>query len=80
MKKNYNQYLEWYEFEFCFNRGASASTYGDWDEAIYCYSEAIKKWKKSDGKENLAAAYNNRGLAYDNKGLYDEAIKDYNKL
>jgi tetratricopeptide (TPR) repeat protein len=30
-------------------------------------------------KHNLAAAYNNRGIAYGEKGEYDRAIADYNR-
>jgi hypothetical protein len=49
----------------------------DPDEQIECYTKAIENWKYYDGKENLADAYNNRGIAYRHKGDYDynEAIR-----
>ena len=49
------------------------------DEKIECYTKAIESWKYYDGKENLAAAYNNRGNAYVYKGDYNRAISDYNE-
>ena len=49
------------------------------DERIRCYTEAIKCWNESDGKNIKADVYYERGRCYRNKGLYDEARMDFNE-
>jgi len=50
-----------------------------WDEdtAIWACSQIIARGQESN--EDLAVAYNNRGLAYTNKGQYDRAIIDLDR-
>ena len=48
---------------------------GDLDESIRLYSKAIDTGELT--RENLAVAFNNRGIAYRAKDLQDLAIEDY---
>ncbi len=52
-----------------------ANVDGDIDESIRLYSKAIDTGEPS--RENLAVAFNNRGIAYRAKDLPDRAIEDY---
>ncbi len=52
-----------------------ANVDGDIDESIRLYSKAINTGELS--RENLAVAFNNRGIAYRAKDLQDRAIEDY---
>lgn len=56
--------------------GLTAGQNGDLDEAIRLFSRVIDT--SNFGRELLASAFNNRGIAYRQKGLYDLAIADYN--
>ena len=49
----------------------------DLDRQISGCTEIITKGRET--KDNLAAAYNNRGYAYGHKGDYDRAIADFSK-
>jgi lipoprotein NlpI len=60
-----------------FEAGRAAQNRGDFDVAIESFTLAIKAGDLS--KEDLAAAYNNRGIAYGAKGDQDRAIQDYNE-
>jgi tetratricopeptide (TPR) repeat protein len=51
----------------------------DPETQIEYYSQALLLWKYSDGIENKAIAYYNRGNAYKDLKQYDKAINDYNK-
>jgi tetratricopeptide (TPR) repeat protein len=53
--------------------------YGDAtdDQSIQGCNAVIQSGKET--KNDLAAAFNNRGLAYDNKKEYDRAIQDYDQ-
>lgn len=56
---------EWFEQGFKYGQA------NNHDEAIRCYTEAIRL------NSNNAHAYNNRGFAYDNKGDLKSAMEDY---
>jgi tetratricopeptide (TPR) repeat protein len=56
---------EWFE------QGYKYGEAKNYDEAIRCYTKAIRL------KPDYADAYNNRGVARDSKGDWDGAIKDY---
>lgn len=65
-------------FSDCFSKARSASS--DPDKQVDYFSLAIQRWSPSNGNNNLAIAYYNRGNIYGrDKGLYDEAIRDYNR-
>ena len=56
-----------------FEQGKKFSSVEKSDQAIYNYTEAIKRNPK------YVKAYNNRGIAYIGKQQYDLAITDFNK-
>jgi len=56
-----------------FEQGKKFSSVENSDQAIYNYTEAIKRNPK------FVKAYNNRGIAYMGKQQYDLAIADFNK-
>ncbi|UCF14739.1 MAG: tetratricopeptide repeat protein [Phycisphaerales bacterium] len=56
-----------------YNRGTSHLAEGQYDQAIACFTKAIKR----EGK--FPEAYCNRGTAYYEIGQYDEAIRDFNR-
>ena len=57
--------------------GRKAISQGENDKGINLLTKAIKSdWLS---KENVAKAYNNRGVGYKNKALYDLSIEDYSK-
>ena len=60
------------DYDF-YARGYSMLLYQDYKAAIDEFSLAIEH------ETNLAAAYNDRGLAYANMGNQDKAIEDYEK-
>jgi tetratricopeptide (TPR) repeat protein len=64
------------EFQKYFNVGKDAKII---DIQIVNYTKSIELWDSSDGKEGLAIAYNNRGIAYENKEEIEKAIVDFNK-
>ena len=61
-----NAYTEFFKGLTCQNRE-------QYDDAIEHYTEALKL------NPQMAAAYNNRGVAHDNKGDFERAIVDYTK-
>lgn len=61
------------EAESLVGRGDTLHEQGMLDEAIELYTRAIQL------DPNLAAAYNNRGLAYDEKGDLGRAIADLDR-
>lgn len=56
-----------------FEQGKKYSLVENSDQAIYNYTEAIKRNPK------FVKAYNNRGIAYVGRQQYDLAIADFNK-
>ena len=56
-----------------FEQGKKFTSLENSDQAIYNYTEAIKRNPK------FAKAYNNRGIAYVGRQQYDLAIADFNK-
>ena len=56
-----------------FEQGKKFSSVENSDQAIYNYTEAIKRNPK------FVKAYNNRGIAYVGRQQYDLAIADFNK-
>ncbi len=73
------------------NRGNAWRSKGEPDKAIEDLNKAIQIWKKlknelkpegnwtPEMRNDLAGAYNIRGLAWSSKGEPDKAIEDYNK-
>jgi tetratricopeptide (TPR) repeat protein len=59
---------EWFERGYIFHKARN------WDDAIRCYSEAIRL------EPELLEAYGNRGNSYRDKGDLNSAIADYNKV
>ena len=59
--------ISWY------NRGAAQMAKGDYDQAVACFSKAIRI------EPRFAEAYCNRGTAYYEKGYFDAAISDFSK-
>jgi len=59
------------ETEYYYNCGNAYLKEGDYDNAIACYTQAIKI------NPNYVDAYFNRGSIYYEKGDYDKAIADY---
>ena len=77
----YGDFDYWFRegYDYYFYEDGSPKPNTDPDVAIDYFTKAIENWKYYDGKENLAGAYNNRGIAYSDKGDYDRAISDYNE-
>jgi tetratricopeptide (TPR) repeat protein len=59
--------------EYYFNQGLSYSDSGNYNQAIFCYAQAIKI------NPEYVMAYNNRGNVFYRMGDYDKAIIDYNR-
>ena len=59
--------ISWY------NRGAANLAKGDYDQAVACFSKAIRI------EPRFAEAYCNRGTAYYEKGYFDAAISDFSR-
>ena len=55
------------------NLGTTHMAEGEYDEAIACFTKALKARRKSP------EAYCNRGTAYSEKGEHDKAIADLSK-
>jgi len=56
-----------------YNRGTTHLAEGQYDQAIDCFSKAIKR------QEQFPEAYCNRGTAYYETHRYDEAIRDFDR-
>ena len=63
-----------HNFLYWINRAAAAK---DPQTRINYYSEAIKKWRASDGSDRKSAVYNALGNLYFEKGDYVSAVGDY---
>jgi tetratricopeptide (TPR) repeat protein len=59
---------EWFERGYIFQQAK------DFDEAVRCYSEAIRL------EPEFLAAYGNRGISYRGRGNFEQAIADYNQV
>jgi Tfp pilus assembly protein PilF len=52
--------------------------FGIWASRQNLWEEAIFRWKKALEKDpNSAAAHNNLAVAYEKKGLFEDALKEY---
>jgi tetratricopeptide (TPR) repeat protein len=59
--------------EAYFNRGLAYVQVGEYEKAIYDFTEVIRI------NPRYPEAFNNRGKAYYSEGQYDKAISDYTK-
>ena len=65
--------LSTFDLEKCFNQNLSEPQRAEYKNAIYNYSQELKK------EPQKAELYLNRGNAYAGLGLFPDAITDYNK-
>ena len=58
-------------------KGFDAASRGEYEMAIFYYTEAIDSMELS--QESLTQAYHNRGMVHSIKGQYDRAIQDFDQ-
>jgi tetratricopeptide (TPR) repeat protein len=67
-------------FEDCLNVGIAAYQEENYEGVIGYLTNAIEKWKETDGTDVLVKAYNHRAMAFSNSEKNQEAINDLNKV
>lgn len=84
IKNNTYSSIQCGSFDECFDFGMQTFDSENYDASIYFFKRALTEWNDFNGrenykatKENISAAYNNRGLQKLNKGKVGSAIMDF---